>query len=34
MVPPITFFLLHGNGDTTRTGRKIQCLMDAGLFKL
>ena len=28
------FFLLHGNGDTLRLGREIQCLPYAGFFSL
>ena len=30
--PPIMFFSLHGNGDTIRIGREIQCLPYAGFF--
>ena len=30
--PPIKFFSLHGNGDTIRNGKEIQCLPYAGFF--
>ena len=30
--PPIKILSLHGNGDTIRIGREIQCLPYAGFY--
>ena len=30
--PPLSFFSLHGKGDTIRIGQEIQCVQYAGFF--